>query len=89
MTQLIKDGKVTTNDNQTFITLEEFLSSNDKSVGVWLDAGEEIEQLAEFIGNIPVVALNFPTFADGRAYSSAASPWLQRWPSGGYSSAAS
>lgn len=41
-------------------------------IGVWLDAGEEIEDLAAHIHELPVIALNFPTFADGRAYSSAA-----------------
>lgn len=40
-------------------------------IGVWLEAGEEIEDLAEFVNEVPVVALNFPSFADGRAYSSA------------------
>jgi uncharacterized protein (DUF934 family) len=40
-------------------------------VGVWLDAGEEIEDLADFVNELPVIALNFPAFADGRAYSSA------------------
>ena len=40
-------------------------------IGVWLEAGEEIEDLAAFVNELPVVALNFPAFADGRAYSSA------------------
>lgn len=40
-------------------------------VGVWLEAGEDIEDIAEFVNELPVVALNFPAFADGRAYSSA------------------
>lgn len=71
MTQLIIDGKVTTSDDQEILPLEEFLVSSDKSTGVWLDAHEEVEILADFIGKIPLVALNFPTFADGRAYSSA------------------
>ncbi|MFT5014291.1 MAG: hypothetical protein ACJAX5_001683 [Patiriisocius sp.] len=40
-------------------------------IGVWLEAGDEIEDIAEFANELPVVALNFPAFADGRAYSSA------------------
>jgi uncharacterized protein (DUF934 family) len=71
MSQLIVDGKVTTTDDREILTLEEFLVSSDKSTGVWLDAHEEVETLSDFIGKIPVIALNFPTFADGRAYSSA------------------
>ncbi len=40
-------------------------------IGVWLDAGEEIEDIAPFANSLPIVALNFPAFSDGRAYSSA------------------
>tara|TARA_R110002072_G_scaffold64_13_gene476 strand:- start:12218 stop:12700 length:483 start_codon:yes stop_codon:yes gene_type:complete len=48
---------------------EELKGRND--IGIWLEAGDEIEAIAEFANEIPVVALNFPAFADGRAYSSA------------------
>ncbi len=40
-------------------------------VGVWLDAGEDVEDIKDIAGNLPVIALNFPAFTDGRAYSSA------------------
>ena len=40
-------------------------------IGVWLEAGEDIEELSEYVNEIPVIALNFPAFGDGRAYSSA------------------
>lgn len=40
-------------------------------IGVWLEAGEEIEELAAFVHDLPVIALNFPAFGDGRHYSSA------------------
>ncbi len=40
-------------------------------IGVWLEAGEEIEDLQAHVHDLPVIALNFPAFADGRAYSSA------------------
>lgn len=40
-------------------------------IGVWLEAGEEIEDLEADIHDLPVIAFNFPAFADGRAYSSA------------------
>jgi len=48
---------------------DQLVGRND--VGVWLEAGDEIEDIAEFVNELPVVALNFPAFADGRAYSSA------------------
>lgn len=43
-------------------------------IGVWLDACEEVEKLAESVPDLdafPVIALAFPKFGDGRAYSSA------------------
>ncbi len=40
-------------------------------IGVWLEAGEEIEELAAFVNELPVIALNIPAFGDGRNYSSA------------------
>ena len=40
-------------------------------IGVWLEAGDEIETIAEFADELGVVALHFPAFGDGRAYSSA------------------
>ncbi len=41
-------------------------------VGVWLDAHEEPETLAEDLAELPVIGLHFPLFTDGRGLSSAA-----------------
>ena len=40
-------------------------------VGVWLNSDEEVEALADDLAQLPVVALNFPKFVDGRGFSSA------------------
>lgn len=40
-------------------------------IGVWLEAGEDIETLGEDVHELPIIALNFPTFSDGRSYSNA------------------
>ncbi|UVW33906.1 DUF934 domain-containing protein [SAR92 clade bacterium H455] len=40
-------------------------------VGVWLESDEEVEALADDLPQLPVVALNFPKFVDGRGFSSA------------------
>lgn len=43
-------------------------------LGVWLESFEPIEALVESVADIntlPVIALNFPKFVDGRHYSSA------------------
>lgn len=81
MDKVIKNGELTTpefslyedGDTQgTIVPLEMFLQLDDKSgTGVWLDSHEEVEALADQLDDIPVVALNYPAFTDGRAYSSA------------------
>jgi uncharacterized protein (DUF934 family) len=40
-------------------------------VGVWLDSDETPDQLGDKLQALPVIALNFPVFKDGRAFSSA------------------
>lgn len=40
-------------------------------VGVWLDSDETAQQLAEDVSSLPVIGVNFPTFMDGRAFSTA------------------
>jgi uncharacterized protein (DUF934 family) len=40
-------------------------------IGVWLDAHEGPEAIANDVGRFPVIALRFPKFGDGRAYSTA------------------
>ncbi|MDA0789145.1 MAG: DUF934 domain-containing protein [Proteobacteria bacterium] len=49
-------------------SLEQLRGRND--IGVWVDADEEVEALAGLL-DLQVIALNFPAFNDGRAYSSA------------------
>ena len=47
------------------------LKARDGGLGVWLDAGEEVEEIADQLHNFQVIALNFPAFTDGRHCSSA------------------
>ena len=47
----------------------ELAKRND--VGVWLSADDEIEQLTGKLDQLALVALDFPSFSDGRAYSNA------------------
>ena len=44
---------------------------NRQDVGVWLDSDETAHQLGDDARALPLVALNFPLFMDGRAFSSA------------------
>lgn len=43
----------------------------DQAIGVWLDSNEGPEAIADDLATIAVIALNFPKFTDGRAYSAA------------------
>lgn len=49
----------------------ERLLSEGRSVGVRLESHEGVEGLAYDLPELAVVALNFPKFGDGRAYSAA------------------
>ena len=49
----------------------EILLSEGRSVGVRLESHEEVEALAYDLPQLSVVALAFPKFGDGRAYTSA------------------
>ncbi|QJD58535.1 DUF934 domain-containing protein [Pseudomonas sp. gcc21] len=47
------------------------LLARDGGLGVWLEADEEVELIADDLQHFQVIALNFPVFSDGRHYSSA------------------
>ena len=47
------------------------LIGQERRVGVRLEPDEEVEALAEDLGKLSVVALAFPKFRDGRAFTSA------------------
>ncbi|OEY67681.1 DUF934 domain-containing protein [Marinobacter sp. X15-166B] len=40
-------------------------------IGVWLDGHDDPDVLAAFANDLPVIAINFPKFSDGRGYSTA------------------
>ena len=43
----------------------------DGNIAVWLDSDENPEQITGGVGSLPLIALNFPVFSDGRSYTSA------------------
>jgi uncharacterized protein (DUF934 family) len=61
------------------VPLKTWLAERDalagRAQGVWLDSHEDPAELADDIEHLQLIALNFPTFKDGRGYSSA---WLLR-----------
>jgi len=56
---------------QQWQNFAEQLSNHSGSIGVWLEGHAEIEQIIEPLLNLPLIAINFPKFADGRGFSSA------------------
>ena len=45
------------------------LAEHSGNVGVWVDGHEEVEEFAGSIAAVPVIAINFPKFVDGRGFS--------------------
>ena len=43
--------------------------SNREDIGIWLDSDAEPELFIQEIKSLPLVAINFPAFANGRGYS--------------------
>ena len=71
MNQLIIDLEITTDMTGPLATLAEFMAADQKPTAVLIDSDEDIEDIREFASTLSVIALNFPSFLDGRAYSSA------------------
>lgn len=47
------------------------LDEHGGQIAVWLDSHENINELAHDLDDLPLVALNFPVFSDGRSYTNA------------------
>ena len=52
-------------------TFSNQLDSHNGSVGVIIEGSADIEDIIEPLLKLPLIAINFPKFADGRAFSSA------------------
>jgi len=52
-------------------TLAQELMARRTEIGVWLDSDESAELLAESAATLPLIAIHFPIFMDGRGFSSA------------------
>lgn len=47
------------------------LADRISTLGVWLNSDQFAEELGDDCSQLPVIALNFPTFMDGRSFSTA------------------
>ncbi len=50
---------------------KEQLLNRIHEIGVMLEPAEDPKELAEVVGQLPLIAIRFPSFTDGRGYSSA------------------
>ena len=53
----------------SFFKENKALLESRSDVGVWLDSHEEPEELVDDLEKLPIIAINFPKFGDGRGYS--------------------
>ena len=49
--------------------LENKLEQHNGAIGVWIEGNAEIEDFLEPLLSLPLIAINFPKFADGRGFS--------------------
>src|SRR5690554_5018070 len=56
---------------QFWLDNREDLLGSGLRVGVWLDSDQSAGMLAQDLGKVSLIALNFPGFMDGRSYSTA------------------
>lgn len=63
------------NDGPALIPMDVWLENprryEGKDLGIWLDSHDEPERLEGLVNELPVIAVNFPKFSDGRGYSTA------------------
>lgn len=86
MSRLIKGNQVVDNDWQVItddlagdlpagkliVPLAHWLDNSDnENLAPWLDSEDEVEKVAAQLVTAPLIAINFPTFMDGRGFSSA------------------
>ncbi|SDR16135.1 DUF934 domain-containing protein [Pseudovibrio sp. Tun.PSC04-5.I4] len=73
----IADDEVLPREGKLILSLPRFLAEQQElkqsnlSLGVVLRAGEKAEELASYLDVLELVAVDFPSFADGRSFSAA------------------
>jgi uncharacterized protein (DUF934 family) len=41
----------------------------DRNIGVWINSHESVADIKDMCNTLPIIAINFPIFSDGRGYS--------------------
>jgi uncharacterized protein (DUF934 family) len=71
---LLRDGEAALPSSPVIVPLATWLATRDElrkrnDVGVWLAPTDDPSLLAGDVATLPVIAVDFPKFADGRGYS--------------------
>ena len=56
---------------QPAVTLDAFLAGQNNATAVRVETGDDVRQLLPYLDRIALVEIAFPSFRDGRGYSSA------------------
>nr|WP_010130829.1 DUF934 domain-containing protein [Microbulbifer agarilyticus] len=54
-----------------WLALREALQERKQEIGVWLDSDETADFIGEYARELPLVAVHFPAFTDGRGFTAA------------------
>lgn len=76
-TVIAKDHQGALPQGQVLLPLGYWLTNRDtlangsraNNVGLWLDSDEDVAVIGGSVNDFPVIAVNFPSFADGRGFS--------------------
>lgn len=71
-TVIAKDHQGALPQGQVLLPLGYWLANRDTltaGVGLWLDSDEDAAAIGDSANDFPVIAVNFPSFADGRGFS--------------------
>jgi len=67
---LVREPEVARPAGPLILPLESWLQDPQRQ-GVWLGPDDEVQRLVPWFDTLPLIALDFPSFRDGRAYSQA------------------
>lgn len=73
-TRILRSADADSGTAGDVLPLPAFLALSDDArtgIGVWLAPADEPEQIAPVVETLPLIAVDFPNFRDGRGYSTA------------------
>ncbi|WP_455922717.1 DUF934 domain-containing protein [Pseudomonas putida] len=68
---LVRERESELPPGRLILPLSRWSAQHDVSHGVWLGPDDDLESLELWLEVLPLIALDFPSFRDGRAYSQA------------------